>query len=1056
MATFCESWDSNWMDGSCTGFDENLDDHADADAFEAALEPLPAWDGVEYSAVGGNRRSKKHATTTPPRRQHDWVDSNPHTFKEDHGKILHSLDLQTLSVDHHEGAGGDITGADSSVLRKSMLAGTIDVEVGKPHRSWSARPPGPKQQGSSSEPGRTLTHVIRLHRTGSVVVERTASPRPPGAGTAAVAAPESGQPDGEHGGFYAEEERFWRERCPPAEPETADRRDKETTAAVAVQRRIPPPSSPPGDEVAVSRAANYDYHSAEAAYRSSPRPQAAADPPYSNRENDGFVRVGRGASTTPSSQRRPSLDTQGGGGGFRDADHPPHPNPQPSRPPPRQVLRDGRGGSAAESGRNSRSRSRSLRDAEVILQGVLESVEGGLTTIEDPSPSRRTPGEDQVSKLRQGVAEPCSGERDTHKHHNHGGSPSPVTTNYEVRRHSENTANNGDNNAPSPSSGSHSPFSVPPERARAKGTTMRDFSSRQEYHDERGSMEAGEKGDESAEESAVRVAELSRRIALRCHHLEQECSRRERSQTRLFQEQLRGVRQAAQQVARRTIRDERARANQLLVETQKKFGERELAALAKFQQAEDGWKAERETLTANLATAKSELERARRLAREAAEAGRQDADCALEKQRLDLQRAWAEEKGGLRRAAEDALRRVVDAKTRAEEEAAQQAQTTQDSLNAQVRSWKAKAEAAEKRASEERDKRRRLEAGAKGALAQEVEKARESQEGIIRQLRAKSEADRAAHLEQLERIQEEHRAHILRVHQDKKRLSEAARRQWEQEMEEVRADAAARIEDGAARSAAERAEALRRLRLAHDVEMRKAGRDILRLEREVRRCQQQEPAGVVSRAKKGGSSLSPLPPGAYNPKPLPEEAAAGTSCLDGVEAEGGFQGLSSPGFGSSKSAENRADSLRRVGNAVTTSESSENDRYSCGDEALAKPIARWSQARVARGGNGALEMSKHRQNKGTKKHVKNRPRKSRLSDRNRAPTSYSIEVNTNGNFPGAPPVFELESEPEEGIDTKASVIEALASAEWDAEQAAKPAVDESKEMEVVMGGPWKA
>lgn len=38
----------------------------------------------------------------------------------------------------------------------------------------------------------------------------------------------------------------------------------------------------------------------------------------------------------------------------------------------------------------------------------------------------------------------------------------------------------------------------------------------------------------------------------------------------------------------------------------------------------------------------------------------------------------------------------------------------------------------------------------------------------------------------------------------------------------------------------------------------------------------------------------------------------------------------------------------------------------------------WSPARaraVARGGTGALEMAKHRQNKGTKKHVKNRPRK---------------------------------------------------------------------------------
>lgn len=74
---------------------------------------------------------------------------------------------------------------------------------------------------------------------------------------------------------------------------------------------------------------------------------------------------------------------------------------------------------------------------------------------------------------------------------------------------------------------------------------MRDLSSQQEYDDDRGNMEAGEEEeeDEGGEESAVRVAELSRRIASRCLHLEQECARRERSQTRLFQEQLRGVRQ---------------------------------------------------------------------------------------------------------------------------------------------------------------------------------------------------------------------------------------------------------------------------------------------------------------------------------------------------------------------------------------------------------------------------------------------------------------------------------------------------------------------------------
>ena len=67
MATFCESWDSNWM-----GCDENnLDDHVEADAFEAALEPLPSWDGVAY-ASGGNpngRSSKIHAAAAaPPRR----------------------------------------------------------------------------------------------------------------------------------------------------------------------------------------------------------------------------------------------------------------------------------------------------------------------------------------------------------------------------------------------------------------------------------------------------------------------------------------------------------------------------------------------------------------------------------------------------------------------------------------------------------------------------------------------------------------------------------------------------------------------------------------------------------------------------------------------------------------------------------------------------------------------------------------------------------------------------------------------------------------------------
>lgn len=47
-----------------------------------------------------------------------------------------------------------------------------------------------------------------------------------------------------------------------------------------------------------------------------------------------------------------------------------------------------------------------------------------------------------------------------------------------------------------------------------------------------------------------------------------------------------------------------------------------------------------------------------------------------------------------------------------------QARTTLESLEAQVRSWKAKAEAADKRSTEERDRRRGLEAGSKSALAE--------------------------------------------------------------------------------------------------------------------------------------------------------------------------------------------------------------------------------------------------------------------------------------------------------------------------------------------------
>ncbi|CAM9229909.1 unnamed protein product [Laminaria digitata] len=322
-------------------------------------------------------------------------------------------------------------------------------------------------------------------------------------------------------------------------------------------------------------------------------------------------------------------------------------------------------------------------------------------------------------------------------------------------------------------------------------------------------------------------------------------------------------------MTRRAIRAERLGAKRRLDDAKKSFEETEAALLAKGERAEESWKVERESLVANAAAAKSELDKVRRLSQEEAEDRRRDAEAALETQKLELQRGWTEEKGRVRRAAEDALRRVEEGRARAEVEAAQEMRTARDSLEAQIRSWKSKAEAAERRAAEERDKRRALEAGGKGPLAKEAEKARQVQETVLRDLRTKSEQDRGAHLREIERLEEEHRAHILRVHLEKKRATEAGRRRWQQEAQELQAEAAAKAEEAATHAATERAEALKRLRLAHDAEMRKAGRDVLRLERQLRIRQREHPdAGVVSRLKGDDLDSSLLPRRSCSPEGL--------------------------------------------------------------------------------------------------------------------------------------------------------------------------------------------
>eukprot|EP00904_Undaria_pinnatifida_P002435 jgi/Undpi1/12192/HiC_scaffold_5.g01868.m1 len=392
-------------------------------------------------------------------------------------------------------------------------------------------------------------------------------------------------------------------------------------------------------------------------------------------------------------------------------------------------------------------------------------------------------------------------------------------------------------------------------------------------------------GEEEEVVVAGRVIELSKGIALRCLHLEQECLRRGRTQARLFQEQLRGVRQAAQDMTRRAIHAERLGAERRLQDAKKSFEETEAALLAKGERAEEGWKVERETFVANAAAAKSELEKVRKLCREEIEERRQDAEAALEKQKLELQRGWAEEKGRARRAAEDSLRRAEEGRARAEVEAALEVRTVQTSLEAQVRSWKSKAEAAERRAAEERDKRRELEAGGKGPLAQEMEKARQVQEAALRNMRMKCEEERGAHVREIERLEEEHRAHVLRVHLDKKKAAEAARRQREQEAQEFQAEAAAKAEAAATHAAAERTEALRRLRLAHDAEMRKAGRDVLRLERQLRLRPRERPdAGVVSRLKSEDSDPALFHAGSYSPTVFPPKVAVQAQvCQDFVQ-----------------------------------------------------------------------------------------------------------------------------------------------------------------------------
>ncbi|CAM9741941.1 unnamed protein product [Ectocarpus fasciculatus] len=572
--------------GSCDGFKNDADDSdGGADAFEAALQPLPTWDGLAYSTNRGTAENDIVWGT----RHRERDKSAPGASPEHHPGMLDYLDLDAVNLGPEEA--GNCTGNVSSTLRMSKPAGDPDVVHQPIGPAWSvtrSTSPEPKQQRHELETGDPLTHVIRLHRTGSVVVERKGKPNAQGGitGEAGVLGPRQ---HAEENDYYAEEERFWQERCP-----------REANNAVVVQQTAPTTS--PRVTKANGRAANYDYFAAEAGYRvGSPTGKSV---PHDGSGHSREREPGRPRGGRKSTRFEEEVEDCGQEKCATQGVH----LPQPS---PRRAARRGFGARVKAStkrkqDKTQRGRFLSLRDAESVLRGVLESVEDAPSTEKDSSSAMRTPKEEHFSVLRQKVADPFRdgtheerGEPSTGKHGGGIGGISPS-------KHGAQTPREYDgDNCLSPLGirrGENRP-GFGERRVMVRGTSQQvdRHQQRQCFEDERAGglahteEEEGE-GDEerdAEQESASRVAELSRRIAMRCVRIEQECLRRERSQTRLFQEQLRGVRLGAQQVARRTIHDERIRQQQLLLETQQKFEEKERGLVAKLQLVEETWKAER-------------------------------------------------------------------------------------------------------------------------------------------------------------------------------------------------------------------------------------------------------------------------------------------------------------------------------------------------------------------------------------------------------------------------------------------------------------------------------
>lgn len=179
----------------------------------------------------------------------------------------------------------------------------------------------------------------------------------------------------EENDYYAEEERFWQERCP-----------LEADNAVVVQRTAPTAS--PRVIKANGRAANYDYFAAEAAYRAGGSPgKSVSHDGNGPLRGRGLGRPTGGRKTTRFEEETEDYAQE------KCATQGTHLPPQS----PRRAARRGFGDRAKEITKRKRDkaqrrRSPSLRDAESVLRGVLESVKDAPPT-----------GEVRKKKAAQGV-----------------------------------------------------------------------------------------------------------------------------------------------------------------------------------------------------------------------------------------------------------------------------------------------------------------------------------------------------------------------------------------------------------------------------------------------------------------------------------------------------------------------------------------------------------------------------------------------------------------------------------------------------------------------------